>query len=412
MRHSIFIASLLAIGALGCGDDDTSEPLDAGGEDAPVTDAGGEDVGGEDVPVDVGGGDAGPAFDGPILIDLSERPPAMLSGMRLIDWDGEQLRYNDGLVPYELNTPLFTDFALKARAIYVPDGSSIEWVDDGPLTFPVGSIIVKTFYFPADFQEPTENQNLIETRVLRLGEEGWEAWPYIWNEAQDDAVLSLGGESRAIDFIDPDGEARTANYLIPQRNQCSTCHERNVGPDEESAMTPIGPRGRHLNREYAFESGTENQLQHMADLGMLTGLPPLEGLDAAYDYRQVESLGADGIPAEDVDRAARDYLDINCSHCHDPLGPQGVTSQLFLNYDSEDPFRLGICKRPGSAGAGTGGLTYDLVPGNPDESILYFRMATVDVGAIMPLIGRSLQDTEAVALIRRWIAAMDPQSCE
>ena len=150
----------------------------------------------------------------------------------------------------------------------------------------------------------------------------------------------------------------------------------------------------------------------MADLGILSGLPALADIDASYDYRQVESLGAMNIPAEDVDRAARDYLDVNCSHCHDPLGPQGVTSQLFLNYDSEDPFRLGICKRPGSAGAGTGGHTYDLVPGNPDQSILFFRMETTEIGAMMPLIGRSLQDTQAVALIRRWIEAMPPQTCE
>ena len=407
MKRVVFFASLLALAGIGCGGDD--EP--------PLSDASAEDAGAEDVALVDGGVDApdvpaGPTFDGPVLVDLSERPPPMLSAMRLMDWDGQQIRYNEGLVPYELNTPLFSDFALKARAIYVPEGSSMEWVDEGPLVFPVGSVIVKTFYFADDFRAPGDDLHLIETRVLRLGEEGWEAWPYIWNEAQDDAVLMLGGEARAIDFIDALGEAQTANYLIPQRNQCSTCHERNVGPDGTSAMTPIGPRGRHLNREYAYESGSANQLQHMADLGILTGLPALAGLDATYDYRQVESLGAMGIPAEDVDRAARDYLDVNCSHCHDPLGPQGVTSQLFLNYDSEDPFRLGICKRPGSAGEGTGGLTYDLVPGNPDESILLFRMETVDIGAIMPLIGRSLQDREAVALIRRWIAAMEPQSCD
>lgn len=353
-----------------------------------------------------------PVFEGPVTVELSERPPEMLSEMRLMEWDGERIRYNAGVVPYELNTPLFSDFALKARAIYVPEGSAIEWVDEGPLSFPVGTIILKTFYYADDFRTPNEGQRLIETRVLRLGEEEWEAWPYIWNDAQDDAVLTLGGETRAIDFIGPEGEAQTANYLIPQRNQCSTCHERNVGEDGEAAMTPIGPRGRHLNRDYPYEGGAANQLQHMADLGILVGLPPLEGLDATYDYSQVESLGALGIPAEDVDRAARDYLDVNCSHCHDALGPQGVTSQLFLNYDSEDPFRLGICKRPGSAGEGTGGLTYDLVPGDPDNSILLFRMETVDLGAIMPLIGRSLQDKEAVALIRRWIAAMEPQSCD
>ena len=99
------------------------------------------------------------------------------------------------------------------------------------------------------------------------------------------------------------------------------------------------------------------------------------------------------------------------SRCHDPLGIQGVTSQLFLNHDNAEAFNLGVCKRPGSAGAGTGGLTYDLVPGDPDRSILVFRIETTQVGAMMPLLGRSLQHRRGAELIRAWVAAMPPMDC-
>lgn len=360
------------------------------------------------------GGGGGPTSidDGPPDAFLGERPPERLSAMRLLEWDrdAQTFRYNERVVPYDLNTPLFSDFALKARAIYVPEGQTITYDPATPFAFPVGTVIVKTFYFPADFRAPDAELRLIETRILRHTDDGWEAWPYVWNEEQTDAFLEVGGESRAITFVDPEGATQTANYLIPQKNQCSSCHARNVGEGMREVLTPIGPAARHLNREFPYPDGPAHQLQHLADLGMLSGLPALSEVPASYDARSVAS--AADIPAEDVARAARDYLDINCAHCHDPLGPQGVTSQLFLNHDNEDLFRLGVCKRPGSAGEGTGGLTYDIVPGDPDQSILVYRVETTEVGAMMPLLGRSLRDPYGATLVRRWIAGMEPMSCE
>ena len=350
--------------------------------------------------------------DGPVEVDLSERPPERLSHMRLLQWnpDTEQIEYNARVVPYDLNTALFSDFALKARAVYVPEGQTIAYDPAMPFDFPVGTVIVKTFYFPADFRAPTQDITLIETRVLRRNADGWEAWPYIWNEAQTEAFLEVGGETRPLSFVDGEGATQTANYLVPQRNQCGSCHSRNVGDRGRATLTPIGPTARHLNRSYPYVSGTDNQLEHLSALGVLSGLPALAEVPASFDASAHAS--ADAIPDEEVERAARDYLDVNCAHCHDPLGPQGVTSQLFLNHDNEDEFRLGFCKRPGSAGEGTGGLTYDIVPGDPDQSILVFRVETTEVGAMMPLLGRSLQDPYGATLVRRWIAAMPPVDCE
>jgi hypothetical protein len=88
-----------------------------------------------------------------------------------------------------------------------------------------------------------------------------------------------------------------------------------------------------------------------------------------------------------------------------------MTSQLFLNHDNTDVFHLGACKRPGSAGTGTGGFTFDIVPGDPDTSVLYFRIATSKVGAMMPLLGRSLTHARGAELVHAWIAAMPADSC-
>ena len=129
-------------------------------------------------------------LDGPPNIDL-EDPPERLSEMRLFTWDpGEGFVYNERVVPYELNTPLFSDYALKERAIYVPEGETIAYDAEGVFRFPVGSVIVKTFYFAPDMRQPEVDRELIETRVLIHTPDGWEAWPYIWNEAQTDAILS------------------------------------------------------------------------------------------------------------------------------------------------------------------------------------------------------------------------------
>src|SRR5262249_5411271 len=146
--------------------------------------------------------------------------------------------------------------------------------------------------------------------------------------------------------------------------------------------------------------GVHNQLDRLVELGMLTGAPAPADIPAAYDFRPIETGGVAALAPAEVEAAARAYLDINCAHCHNPQGVQGMTSQLFLNHDNADAFHLGACKRPGSAGTGNGGLTFDIVPGDPDASILYFRTDTSKVGAMMPLLGRSLTHARGAELLR------------
>ena len=346
---------------------------------------------------------------GPVVVPSAA--PAKLSALRLFGWDAERgFRYNDRVVPYELNTPLFSDYALKERAIYVPEGSAARFVSNGVLDFPVGTVIVKTFYFPADLREPTRDLALVETRVLIRRESAWEAWPYVWDEDQRDATLTPAAPTRVIDFVDESGTARTASYLIPSRNQCVACHVRT---EVEDVITPIGPSARNLHRshDYGGDVGPRDQLAYLEELGMLTGLPALESVDAAFDFERVHE-GALPSDPDELDAAARSYLDVNCGHCHSPAHRNGVTSQLFLTYDNQDRFRLGVCKRPGSAGAGTFGLDYDVVPGDAERSILYRRLATEEVGAMMPLLGRSLAHDRGAALIQAWIDAMPSEDCE
>ena len=361
------------------------------------------------------GGDGSPSFDPsrPPRVDTDAPPATRLSEYNLFGYEpGEGFRYNSRVVPYDMNTPLFTDYAVKDRAVFVPEGLEATFEGESLLDLPVGSVLIKSFSMPADARAPESDLTLVETRLLMRSSSGWRAYPYVWNAAGTDAFYSPAGEVRDVPFVDPAGNSRTAQYLIPQQNQCRTCHEVR-GDDDRVVVTPIGPRPRNLNRDYDYEGsvGVVNQLEYLASIGMLAGLPDVGGVEAAYDFLGIEAGGVAGLDAAEVDRAARSYLDVNCAHCHNPRGVQGVTSQLFLNVENMDAFRLGVCKLPGSAGAGTGGLTYDIVPGAPDSSILVFRVETEEVGAMMPLIGRSVTHARGAELLRAWVAGMEGDDC-
>ena len=86
------------------------------------------------------------------------------------------------------------------------------------------------------------------------------------------------------------------------------------------------------------------------------------------------------------------------------------TSGLYLDIAQTDPAQLGICKAPVAAGRGSGGRRYAIVPGQPDASILVFRIESTEADVKMPELGRNLVDDQGVALIRQWIAEL-PGTC-
>ena len=88
----------------------------------------------------------------------------------------------DGVVLYTLNSPLFSDYASKLRFVKLPVGQSVAYNPDSVLQFPVGTAIVKTFYYPVDERNPKKGRRLMETRVLFHEAKGWVALPYIWNK--------------------------------------------------------------------------------------------------------------------------------------------------------------------------------------------------------------------------------------
>jgi hypothetical protein len=129
-------------------------------------------------------------------------------------------------------------------------------------------------------------------------------------------------------------------------------------------------------------------------LNMLDKLPLIDSVQAMATWND-PATGT-------LNERARAYLDANCGHCHSRYGPAN-TSGLFLDIYETDPGHLGVNKTPVAAGRGAGNLRFDILPGDPQHSILIFRMKTNDPAIAMPEIGRERIHKEGVALIEEWI---------
>ena len=331
-----------------------------------------------------------------IVLPQNDSPFPTLSDYGFFKGPVQYLIPSDNVLPYTLNSELFSDYAYKARFVWMPEGSAAQYRKDEVLDFPLGTVLIKNFYYPTDMRNPHGERRLIETRLLVNTQSGWKNYPYLWNEDQTDADYHPFGEFAKISWIDIKGEEQRVNYMQPQQGQCKSCH---IIDDN---VMPIGPKVRNLNGVFDYgKEGKHNQLVYWQQMGYLEGFNPNEPQPRNAVWSN---------PSEDLDGRARAYLDINCGHCHNPKGP-GNTTGFYLDALTADPKELGVCKVPVAAGRGSGNLRYDIVPGNPTESIVHYRMASEEIDVMMPEIGRSKVHYEGLELIASWIASMEEGSC-
>lgn len=274
-----------------------------------------------------------------------------------------------GVTPYRIQTPLWSDGAEKLRFVYLPAGTQARAQGTGLLDLPVGAALVKTFKLAG---------RLIETRVLLHRADGWVALPYQWNAEQTEARLALAGAR--LDLTTPQGEV--ISYAIPNKNQCKECHQ------QKDAVVPIGPKARNLSAAW---------LESFHKAGKLDAVPKVASRVPLWEDRA--KLAAAPV--------ARGWLDSNCAHCHNPAG-SASNSGLDLRWEQSTPVALGINKRPVAAGRGSGGLEFDISPGHPDQSIMLYRMGSLEGGISMPEVGRSSLDRDGMAAVTKWIGEMKP----
>ena len=344
------------------------------------------------------------------LISCGEPPPtfhAKANPARLSEWGLFELS-DESLTPTKFNmvyrpaNQLFSDYAQKLRTIWIPKGLQAQLVGD-KLNYPVGTIVSKTFFYPTDssghLQRKEEvitesidlsTNQLIETRLLVKRASGWEAFPYVWNIEGTEAFLRVAGTSKPLKLKSQTGNLEFV-YFVPNENQCAGCH---VTEHPKGEMHPLGAVANQLSASLTYpDDANSSQLGEMVSRGWLDSD---DGIQAPPSWLD---------PSEALADRALAYLSMNCGHCHNPNGAAD-TSNLILTGQHEQLVNMGVCKPPVAAGGGAGDRLYSIVPGQPADSILIYRMQSAKPDEMMPELGRALVHERGVALISQWIESL------
>ena len=279
-----------------------------------------------------------------------------------------------GLVAYGVNSPLWSDGAIKDRWLALPDGRNITVKDaDGDFDFPNGTVLMKTF---------TVGGKRIETRLFtRHDDGGWAGYTYEWLDDQSDAVFLKASKSKNLG-------AQT--WAFPSRSDCVTCHS-------EAAGRSLGLELGQLNGEFVYPSTNRlsNQLKTLDHIGMFDK-PLGKPVDQLIAYP--DPLGSAGT----LEQRARAYLHSNCANCHQPEG--GGRGNLDLRWGTalKDTKSCNVDNEAGDLGIAGSKL---LVPGAPDKSLLSVRPHSPAANR-MPPLASSIVDDKGVKVLDDWIRSL------
>ena len=302
-----------------------------------------------------------PDFNFPETITFEQN----LSAYDIFEGDAADLIPASDFHLLELSSILFTDYAHKQRLVKVPTGTKMTRLSDGSLDYPDGTILTKTFYYQNDERDANLGRRIIETRLL-IKESGlWNIATYLWNPDQTDATLAMEGSDTQVNWVGSDGRSQSTLYHVPSQNECMTCHQSN------ESINLIGPSLRNLNRMVERDGMDINQLAHLQGVGALN----------AFDVNQVSQIVDYNNPSASLSERGRAYLDLNCSHCHNPSGWDYATERQF-DFRYETPFaQTGIEFEKEK-------ITDALLDGE------------------MPFIGTTLLDQEGVDLVIQYIESL------
>ncbi len=287
----------------------------------------------------------------------------------------------DGLIPYDVNIPQWTDGARKSRYLALPSKGSVKFSEHGNWEFPVGSVFIETLSMG-----DKGNSKKLETRLLVLSDRGWDGYTYKWNDTQTDAELLDSGEVTAHTFK-RDGKDHNQSWNYPSRSDCNTCHNQSAG-------YVLGVNTKQLNSS----SSKNNPLDQFHQLGVLTEDLPKELGELPSFPNWNNKIGS-------VDKLARGYLDVNCSICHRP-GGTAVSRADFRSGANLKKARI-LNQDPGQARFGADGSKI-ITPGAPSRSEMVLRMMHLGTGRMPPLATTQV-DWNAVQIVGQWIESMQTE---
>lgn len=342
----------------------------------------------------------------PVVVDLTQVPYPKLSDYKFFEGEMKNLTPSLNVIPYEPASVLFSDYAHKKRFVWMPIGSKATYNGDGNiLELPVGSALIKTFYYDnVQNVTPVGSTRIIETRIMIRKSTGWIFADYVWNAAQTEALLDNSGSFTEVTWLE-NGTPKTANYRIPSEEQCIVCHKRReiVNGNETTVYTPIGIKPQNLNFNRNYGSVSKNQLTKWIEQGYLeNNFTFPTAANTTIDYNDT---------SKPLELRVRSYFDINCAHCHANDRHCDYRPMRFaFNETANNLTNMGVCVETQDMQDFDPALSKIITPGNINRSMLYFRLNTVDEAYRMPLHGRTVIHEEGVEMIEQWINTLQP--CE
>ncbi len=306
--------------------------------------------------------------------------------------DTARLTAAPGLVPYTVNSPLWSDGAAKLRWMALPAGTKVRFNDKGEKAFPPGTVFVKHFEIALDERHP-ETRRRLETRLLVMDANGAAyGVTYKWRADNSDADLLPAGLDEELSLREAGGATRRQTWSYPSQTDCTRCHTAPAG-------FVLGPKVSQLNGafDYPDKRLKDNQLRAWNHAGLLE--PALDEATLPTLPRLV-SLTDTTAPLE---QRVRSYLDANCSQCHRPGG-------VHARWDARSEIPLaeaGIVNARALLSLGRPGAKI-VKPGDTAHSVLFQRLGSTDPAVQMPPLARHRPDTAAVEVVRQWINTLPP----
>lgn len=287
-----------------------------------------------------------------------------------------------GLIPYTVNSPLWSDAALKTRWVAVPnDGppyttdEQISFVPQGEWTFPNGTVFVK--HFELVVNEITGEKKRLETRLLVRNSTGnVYGVTYKWRSDNTEADLLPGALDEDIPITTSTGETRIQRWSYPSRGQCLVCHNT-------TANYVLGVKTHQLNGNFTYPSTgrTDNQLRTFAHVGLLNPTPNENDIPNFLKSTSVNNTTAP------IQYRMRSWIDSNCSQCHRPNGFGPVfDARFYTPLENQNLIDQVVLFRD--------------IEGSP----LYDRDNALD-DRKMPPLAKNMVDQNAMATLRQWIAS-------
>ena len=346
----------------------------------------------------------------------------------------------EGVIPYSVNAPFWSDQSFKVRFIALPEFDSegkptfIDYSSSKSWTFPNGTVIVKSFALEMEHGNPQSKQ-WIETRFMTRQEGEWAGYSYLWNKEQTDADL-VESAGRDVSFqIADKGEkegTRKQVWHYPSRAECMVCHSR-------ASNFVLGLCEVQMNKSHDYKTGSENQLHHLEQLRILkprssdlkealkrigqadgkkdkeldewvnTQLSfPDQRKPATPDYllplpaSQLKKLVNPYDKNQPLEARVKSYLHSNCANCHINAG--GGNSQMDLDFFADKTKIKILDEKPNHHTFGFKDAKI-IAPGDPERSVLLHRISIVGTGQ-MPQISRNMVDKQAVELFTEWIRSL------